>query len=1183
MNDGPQRTPRVGRVRTALLAVIILAILAGGYGYYRAEAARIQRDKYRELDAIAQLKAEQILHWRKERLTDVHRSAESPYFRRALDAWRRNGYGPKGRAQLRQRLEMERSDGFADTLLLSPDGRILLSAQGDPDPLTPAAKRAVAAVMAGRESALSDLYRCVHGRVHIDAVAPVRNDAGAVTAVLVQRSDASSFLYPLIQSWPIPSASAESLLVRREGDRVLFLNELRHRSGTALSLRFPLARRGLPAAEAVLGRKGLFRGTDYRGVEVLADLRPLAGTTWFLVAKVDADEILSEARYRAGVIALLTAGLILLAGVLTAYVYRRRQAVLYLDLYRSEREQREAWEEFRTTLYSIGDAVISTDGDGRVRKMNPVAEQLTGWTEADAKGRPLDEVFQIINEETRVPAENPVERVLREGKVVGMANHTVLIARDGGERSIDDSAAPIRDGSGAITGVVLVFHDVTDRRKAEDALKERNEFLQVLLDAIPAPTFYKDAEGHYLGVNKSFEEFYGQSCPELVGKTVFDIAPGELAEIYHEKDRELLAHPGTQIYESRVRDAGGALREVIFHKATFGDATGVVRGVIGIILDITELRKAQEALRESEERVRTKLNAILSPEGDIGMLELADILDTRAIQALMDDFFSLTNMGIGIIDLHGRVLVGTGWQDICSHFHRAHPDTLKHCLESDTLLSRGVEPGTFKLYRCRNNMWDMVTPIILGGRHMGNIFLGQFLFTDEEPDYAAFRAQARTYGFDEEAYIAALDRVPRWSRDRVDATMAFYARFAALISEASYANIKLARILTEREKMESRLIQAQKMEAVGRLAGGVAHDFNNLLNVILGYVDLSLMKLTPSDPIHGNLQQIRKAGQRSADLTRQLLAFARKQTIAPRVLDLNETVAGMLKILMRLIGEDIDLLWKPAPDLWPLNMDPAQIDQILANLVVNSRDAISGVGRIIIETGAAEFDRPFCEANPGFVPGHYVVLAVSDDGCGIDKENLSQLFEPFFTTKEVGKGTGLGLATVYGIVKQNSGFINVYSEPGKGTTFRIYLPRHEAEPAPVTEAADPVERPKGRETVLLVEDEAALLGLTAMMLEELGYTVVAAGTPGRALRLAEGFGGEIDLLLTDVVMPEMNGRTLRQRLTAVRPGLRCLFMSGYTANAIAHHGVLDEGVAFLQKPFTLQALAVKLREVLASP
>jgi len=371
------------------------------------------------------------------------------------------------------------------------------------------------------------------------------------------------------------------------------------------------------------------------------------------------------------------------------------------------------------------------------------------------------------------------------------------------------------------------------------------------------------------------------------------------------------------------------------------------------------------------------------------------------------------------------------------------------------------------------------------------------------------------------------------------------------------------------------------MESVGRLAGGVAHDFNNILSVILGYSELGMRQMDPDQPLYNDLAEIRKAAERAADLTRQLLAFARKQIVAPQVLDLNETVARMLKMLKRLIGEDIRLDWQPQPELWPIKMDPSQIDQILANLCVNARDAIADVGKITMATENTVFDEAYCAEHPDIASGEYVRLVVSDDGSGMDREILDKLFEPFFTTKELGKGTGLGLATVYGIIKQNNGFINVSSEPGQGSTFAICLPRHRGKPeqtAQIEGAVKPDRR--GRETILLVEDEPTVLSLTARMLEKQEYTVKAASTPGEAIRLAREHVGEIHLLMTDVVMPEMNGRDLAKNLLSLYPDLKRLFMSGYTADLIAHHGVLEDGVHFIQKPFSMKDLVAKVREVL---
>ncbi len=399
--------------------------------------------------------------------------------------------------------------------------------------------------------------------------------------------------------------------------------------------------------------------------------------------------------------------------------------------------------------------------------------------------------------------------------------------------------------------------------------------------------------------------------------------------------------------------------------------------------------------------------------------------------------------------------------------------------------------------------------------------------------------------------------------------------------------VAVARDITELKKneeaklnLEAQLKQAQKMESVGRLAGGVAHDFNNMLGVILGRTEMALESTNSSDPMHVDLQEIHKAAERSANLTRQLLAFARKQTISPKILNCNEAVSSMLTMLRRLIGEDIDLMWFPQANLWPVKVDPTQLDQLLANLCVNARDAISGVGKVTIETENMSFDKAYCDNHPGFIPGEYIMLAVSDNGCGMDGDTLAHLYEPFFTTKEIGKGTGLGLATVYGIVKQNNGFINVYSEPDQGTAFKIFLPRYIDKAKSIQTAGKGQPITRGKETILLVEDEHTVLDMTKAMLERLGYRVIPAQTPGEAIRLAKSHKNEIDILVTDVVMPEMNGRDLVRHIAPLYPGIKTLFMSGYTANAIAHHGILDDDVQFIEKPFSRKTLAEKIREVL---
>jgi two-component system, cell cycle sensor histidine kinase and response regulator CckA len=820
------------------------------------------------------------------------------------------------------------------------------------------------------------------------------------------------------------------------------------------------------------------------------------------------------------------------------------------------------------------------------------------------------------------------------------------------------------------------------------------------------------------------------------------------------------------------------------------------------------------------------------PSRQDGLPALNEIIDISVVQSLMDDAYHLTDVGVALVDLQGKVLVASGWQEICTKFHRTHPQTRKYCMENDLQLSSSANSVPFTRCRCKNNIWEMVAPITIDGAKMGSLFVGQFFPAEEPPDEETFRQQARQYNFNEAEYMAALAQVPRWSEEKITEVMALFAKLADIISRlglsslqlqqtlqekqalldtlerserryrflldraaeavvviqdgylkfanprvaeltgqsqkellsrpftefihpddapivtkrhqqrmrgfeapalyafrlqqpngetrwvemkaaliewegspatlnfmtditehklaeaalrdsekrhrqllesiqdsvcvldpewrhvmvndaavrltgipremllankltdlfpgvedtpffASFAQSMITRTATvveneyhfadgrrgwyqvqvypvpqgilcisrditdqkrmqeEQEKLHAQLQQAQKMEAVGQLAGGVAHDFNNMLTGILGYAALALEEAEEGTSLHTNLEEIQSAAQRSADLTGQLLAFARRQTVQPRVLDLNKLVHNTLKLLRRLIPEEIELTWLPGAGLWRVKMDAVQVDQILTNLTVNARDAITGAGQITIETDNGSVNEMQCAGQVDCSPGDYVILTVNDTGHGMDAETLAHIFEPFFTTKQMNKGTGMGLATVYGIIKQNGGFVNVYSEPDIGTAFRIYLPRcTEVDEAPRPSRALPDTISSGNETVLFVEDEPALLRLGNTLLGRLGYTVLSASLPTEALELAESYDGDIHLLMTDVVMPEMNGSELAEQVRALRPGIKALFTSGYTASVVARRGVVDEEVPFIQKPFVLPALAAKLREVL---
>jgi PAS domain S-box-containing protein len=1016
--------------------------------------------------------------------------------------------------------------------------------------------------------------------------------------------------------------------------------------------------------------------------------------------------------------------------------------------------------------------MLLVDADRRVRRVNGFAQKFAHASAEEMIGLCAGQALRCLGHVDDPAgcglapqcADCTLRRALRDTLETGASHNqvetTLPFMIDGQRQEIHFLLSTTRlDISGRPMALVSLL-DVTHRVQAEKALRENAAVVQTLMDAIPAPVFCKDAKGAYLGCNRAFGALRGMPEREIVGKTLYDMMPHHQAEQHALMDEALLDQPGDQVYETTVTLADGSPRDAIIHKATFNDADGQVRGIVGVIVDITEIKQAQEALARERTLLRTVIDnlpdavyvkdaaarKVLANRADlanIGASDEAQVLgktdlelypaevaarffaDDQAVlqsgEPVLNREESLANVAgeqrwlltskLPLRDEQGRItgLVGIG-HDITRR-KQAEEALARERALSWTVLANLPDPvyvedtegrlmlsdpadlaindwnedevlgktalelfpsnagvGIYKedlrviqtgepvinredllVNRAGEQRWLLVSKIPLRdeqGRITGLVGIGHDITARKQAEEAL--RETKDYlesliSFANAPIIVwdPLLRITRFNRafedltgraaeevigqslnvlfpaDLVDSTMALLnkaqagerweeveiairhaddsARTVLWNSATIFASDGKTPIATiaqghditarkqaeqERQRLEEQLHHAQRIDAIGRLAGGVAHDFNNMLQTILGYAEIGLGELSPDSPQHGYLREIRNAGQRSAGLTRQLLAFARRQTIIPQELNLNDTVAGMLRMLGRLIGEDIGLVWKPAANLGLVKMDPSQIDQILANLMVNARDAIGGVGQIVIETANTTIDQAYCATHPYATPGRYVQLAVSDDGHGMDRETLDRIFEPFFTTKPIGEGTGLGLATVYGIVKQNDGFIHVYSEPGQGTTFRIYLPRHEAAPQPTRASRAAVEAPRGVETVLLVEDEQALLRLASRMLSQLGYTVLAASSPEQALRVAQEHAGEIDLLMTDVVMPGMSGRELAEQLRSLRPAAKYLYMSGYTANVIAHRGVVDEGMMFLQKPFSLDSLARTVRAAL---
>jgi len=1640
------------------IGIALMALAATGAWFYREQEMQVMGQVEGELLAIARLKVNQIKSWRAERLGDAGALMDSPFL---ADGVARFIAGPRGEPenQLRSRFKsLQARYNYSDVILTTTDGSVLLSLSGRTEKLH-CAEPTLTDAFRDHAPALTELHTEDHDKQpHIGVVAPIFSGAGPQQkpiGAIILICDAREFLYPLIQSWPVPSETAETLLVRRDGNNVLFLNDLRHQKDTALKLRIPLTRKEVPAVTAVEGRTGIVYGTDYRGVSVVSAVMPVPGSSWFIVAKMDSAEAFAAWRNRSVLIMALTlaAAILIIASALV--VMQRNRKAYYRARYRAEAALRAGMERYGVTLKSIGDAVIATDRDGNVELLNKVAEDLTGWKSDDAQGKPLDEVFRIVNEQTRATVENPVARVLREGVTVGLANHTVLIARDGTERAIADSGAPIRDEKGAITGVVLVFrdqtaemeaqaaiqrsmaalresedryrdlvehsqdlicthdldgnilsanpasekmlgypsgafigmnlrdflapetrhlietyfteirergassglllvqtktgerriweyrntlrsegvpfpivrglaHDITERRRAQEARRREEEKFRAVFDESPIGKSMVLPDGSLSRINRAFAEMLGYTVDEMTGLNFRDIThPDDLAESEECVRSIISGEKNEQQFQKRYLHKDGRIVWTLVTTKLFRDERGNPVFLLTSILDITERLRAAEEIRAQRDFAQNIFDTaqtiilVLDTEGRIVSFNsyLESISGYRLDEVRGRDWFStflperdhenirrLFKNAIGDIQTHGNVnpiltkdgrLLEIEWYDktlkdsagrttgilstgqdvterkraekitqirldlfeyaathsledllrktldeVCEmtgspigFYHFMEPDQKTLSLQAWSTRTtsefctaegrgahydldkagvwvdcvrerrpvihndyaslphrRGLPKGHAAITR------ELVVPIMRLGKIVAILGVGnkardydekdmelvsyladvawesaerkrteealletQSLLNDvgriakiggwkmdlttrkatwtkdtydiveiepgqpipgpDEhvqyylPEYRPIVAEAmralieedKPLDFDAKLLTArgnvkwcrAIGRAIRkdgkavevygtfqdiTERKRAEEAMQVQSEIVANMAEGVhlvrlddgvivYANPRLEemfgyetgemlgkhisivnapgektpeetyRIVTkmlqetghmqvevrnirkdgstfwcyanavvfdhpthgrvalsvhtditerklaeeEKEKLQAQLLQSQKMESVGRLAGGVAHDFNNLLTVILGRAQLALARMDHASPMRPGLLEIYSTAQRAADLTRQLLAFARKQTIVPKVLDLNETVEGMLKILRRLIGEDIDLVWAPGRDLWQVKMDPAQIDQMLANLSVNARDAIAGVGRIAITTANETLDTEYCAAHTGARPGQYVMLTVSDSGCGMDEGVMTHLFEPFFTTKGVGQGTGLGLVTVYGIVKQNEGYIAVDSAPGMGSTFRIYLPRYVGEEASAaaTEPASEAEPIKGGgETVLVVEDDAVILGLCREVLEPLGYAVIAADSPQKAIRMAQAYKGEIQLLITDVVMPGMTGRALAERLMVGRPNLKRIFMSGYTADVIAHRGVLDPGVNFIEKPFSIDDLAARVREVL---
>ncbi len=885
----------------------------------------------------------------------------------------------------------------------------------------------------------------------------------------------------------------------------------------------------------------------------------------------------------------------------------------YSELKKIEKVLKESEALFRGMFKDHSAVMLLIDPDtGQIIKANQAAVQYYGY--------PLEKMLQMKIQELNTLSPKEIKEQMRRAlnKQANIFEFQHLLS-DGQVRDVEVHSAPITVQNQTL--LFSIIRDITEHKKAEEALKSNYALLQIAGETAIFGGWSVDLEKNICtwsdavadihdvphGYAPSVQEAINFYAPEWRKKITDFFSACAKEGIPYDEEMEIITQKGKRVW---VRATGKAVKK---------EKDKIIK-VQGSFQDITERKQAEKKLAHSQKL----MHYIIEHTNSAVAVHDRNMHYIFVSQRYMDDYKVNEN---DIIGKHHYDV----FPDLPQKWRNVHQKALAGEISKADRDPYFRDDGTIEWTRWECRPWyeengsiggiivytEVITDWINAEEKLRNsherilkildsidstvyvadmdtfeiLFMNKKMITDFGGDktgnicYRVFRKKSEPCKCCTNDQLIGKQGKPAGVRvwdDRNPVTGRYYINYDRAIewTDGRLVRMQIATDITDLKNMETQLYQAQKMESVGRLAGGVAHDFNNMLGVILGHTELALLQADENHELHDDLKEIQKAAKRSADITKQLLAFARKQTISPKQLNLNDTVESMLNMLRRLIGEDIDLVWQPATHLWPVKMDPSQIDQILANLCINARDAIDGVGKLTIETGRKTFDEEYCKEHAGFIPGDFVLLAVSDNGSGMDKDTLENLFEPFFTTKEVGKGTGLGLATIYGIVKQNNGFINVYSEPGQGSIFKIYLPRFSADkdtdkPVPEKKAAA-----GGTETILLVEDEPSILRMTRMMLERKGYSVLAAATPAEAMEKAKIHSGAIDLLMTDVVMPEMNGRDLADKITALYPGIRLLFMSGYTSNVIAHHGILDDGVAFIQKPFSMADLAEKLREVL---
>lgn len=1079
--------------KTVIFIVLISVILIVlGYIFIKSEYNSTLNARHGELHAVNEFKRDQIVQFHTERMADISIIAESPYIKKGIEQWKKDKFNPQLRDELIQFMHLLR-DAFncKDVKLISLQGDNLLNPL-DSDFVKSPYLQQIQEYAYRHDVLLLDLYMCErHYVIHHDIFAPVILNTGEISGIFVFRIDPEISVYPFFREWPGKSNTAEVMIVRQEKDSVLYLNHIDTNDKTR-RLTLPLHNRNLPAAMAVQGKTGLVHGIDYKGNGVIADIEKVPGTSWFVISKINKSEIYETLLINIGVVTFIILLLITLCIIVAISLYRSRQSRLIKQLYEKECQVNEQNEIFRTTLYSIGDGVISTDRDGIITHMNAVAEHLTGWKESEAKGKALDQVFRIINESDRQPVDNPVKKVLSEGKTVGFANHTILVSQDGKETPVADSGSPICGSDGTVHGVVMVFQDQTREHERQDAIQKSEQRYRALFTEMKegfalhelicnndgVPVDYK-----FVTINPAFEELTGFKAEDTIGRTIKELDP-EIEPEWIQRYGNVALTGVPAVFENFA-----ASRKKHYYVVAFCPQKGQFAV---LFTDITERKVTEGRVFDEKERL------------NITLASIADGVITTDLQG-------------NIVVMNKSAEILTGWiiNDAYSH----NVNDVLHVFDENTKTAYN----------------ELVNQIIKAGKTV----------------------------------------------EFTDATLLYAKNGTTLSIELSGTPIRNAkgviggvvivlRNVTEKKKLVENMHRAQKLESIGVLAGGIAHDFNNLLGGIFGYIDMAIdsVENRKYDEVSSQLTKAMNVFSRAKALTMQLLTFSKGGSPVRKTQDLTPIIRNSVQFALS--GSNIVPEIIIDNSICNCDCDENQIAQVIDNVVINAKQAMPLGGKLIIKAENIDAAKLPPEMTP--VNQMYIHISIIDQGIGMPKEILPRIFDPFFSTKQTGHG--LGLSTVYSIIKRHDGTISVESEQGIGSTFHLYLPASQMSSDNTIHADLIVHKGEGR--VLIMDDEEFLLDIVGDILISLGYTPVKVHNGEEALRIYKESIEKTDpiaISILDLTIPGgIGGREAVTEIKKMNSDAIVIAASGYSDDPVMADPQSSGFSASIAKPFRKKSL-----------